>query len=352
MQPGVSAGKLPIGGTRPAMSPNHGSSQPYIIEQSVPSPFAIAQRRVSKPVPKPVQAVLWMLAAALIFAVGNALIRHVTGELHAFEVVFFRNLFSLLFMVPWAVATGFRGLRTDRATLYATRSATSLTAMLLWFYSVAHLPLPNATALSFATPLFVIVGAALFLSETVQPRRWIAVATGFVGVLIVIRPGAGALSGPSLIVMLHCVAAAVTTLQMRSLAKSEGTFAMVTYMGLFITPMALVPALFVWTWPSWAALGWLALLGGILTLAHLALTRAFQLAEASALMPYDYVKLPFTALIAWPLFGEVMDAWGWVGAGVIAGSALFSAHRDAAQNRRDRAAAPLAPATTPSAAKP
>lgn len=290
-----------------------------------------------------------MLVAALIFALGNALIRHITGELHAFEVVFFRNLFSLLFMVPWAVATGFRGLRTDRAALYASRSATSLVAMLLWFYSVAHLPLPNATALSFATPLFVTIGAALFLHEAVRPRRWIAVATGFAGVLIVIRPGVGALSVPSLIVMLHCVAAATTTLQMRSLAKSEGTFAMVTYMGLFLTPMALVPALFVWTWPSWEALGWLAVLGGILTLAHLALTRAFHLAEASALMPYDYIKLPFTALIAWPLFGEAMDVWGWVGAGVIAASALYSAHRDAAQNRRDRATASLAPASATAA---
>lgn len=296
---------------------------------------------------RPVEAVLLVLAAALIFAVGNALIRHVTGELHAFEVVFFRNLFSLLCMLPWVVATRFRTLRTDRLGLYTTRSLTSLVAMTTWFYGVAHMPLSDATALSFTMPLFTTIGAALFLGETVQRRRWIAVAVGFAGVLILLRPDAGALDATALVVLLSCVAAAATVLQIRTLARSEGVATMVTYMGLFLTPMALVPALFVWTWPSWAALGWLALLGGILTLAQLALARAFRLAEASALAPYDYVKLPFTALIAWPLFGEVMDLWGWVGAGVIAGSALYTAHRDAAQGRRRRTAGP-----DPSAARP
>jgi len=288
---------------------------------------------------KPLEAAFWMLGAALFIAIGNAMIRHVSGELHPFEIVFFRNLFSLMFMLPWIAAVGLGRLRTGRAGLYASRSATSLVAMLCWFYSVTHMPLPDATALSFTIPLFVTAGAALFLNETVRARRWAAVLVGLVGVMIVIRPDDATLDPTILVMLLHCVAAAATTLQVRALATSDGVMVVVAYMGLFLTPMALVPALFVWEWPSWTALGWLVLLGGILTLGQLAMTRAFKLAPASAMMPYDYARLPFTALLAWPLFGEAMDLWGWVGAGVIAASALYSAHRDAAQSRAERSAA-------------
>lgn len=296
-----------------------------------------------KPAPgmtgRPLEAALWMLCAALFMAIGNAMIRHVSDELHPFQIVFFRNLFGLMFMLPWIAAVGLGRLRTGRAGLYASRSLTSLLAMLCWFYSVTHMPLPDATALSFTIPLFVTAGAALFMGETVRARRWAAVLTGLGGVMIVIRPGDAAMDPTMLVMLLHCAAAAAATLQVRALATLDGVMVVVAFMGLFLTPMALVPALFVWEWPTWTALGWLAVLGGVLTLAQLAMTRAFKMAPASSMMPYDYARLPFTALLAWPLFGEAMDVWGWVGAGVIAASALYTAHRDAAQSRAERTAA-------------
>lgn len=288
----------------------------------------------------PLEAVLWAVLSSAIFSVGNVLIRHVSSEVHPFEVVFFRNLFSLLFLLPWVAASGFRALRTARLRIYGTRSLTSLAAMLSWFYGLSVMPLPDATALAFTAPLFTTVGAALFLGESVRVRRWAAVAAGFAGVLIILRPGAGTLTLGAGIVLVSCAFSAATTLQVRSLARSEGAVTMVTYMVLFITPLSLVTALPVWEWPSWTMLGWLALLGAVLTLGHLALTRAFQLAEASALMPYDYVKLPFTALIAYLLYGEVMDGWSWFGAAVITGSALYIAHRESVLARRARAIAP------------
>lgn len=293
-----------------------------------------------------VEAVLWMLAGAMIFAAGNATIRYVTTEVHPIQVVFFRNLFSLMFMLPWALTRGAASFRSvasgGRMGLYLSRSVTSLLAMMAWFYSVAHIPLATATAVSFTTPLFATIGAALFLGESVQARRWGAVCVGLAGVLIVLRPdsaGMGAMSGHGgdaafLVLLFHCMAAATTVIQMRALARTDGTAVVVTYLGLFVTPMALVPALFVWVWPSWTMMGWLILLGGCLTLAQLAMTRALALAETSAMMPYDYARLPFSALIAWIAFGETMDAWGWAGASVIAGSALYTMHRDATQSRR------------------
>lgn len=286
--------------------------------------------------PAPVEAVLWMVLSTGIFAAGNVLIRHATTEIHPFEVVFFRNLFSLLFMLPLLLAVGISQLRTDRLSLYGVRACTTLGAMLTWFYGVSVLPLPDATALSFTTPLFATIGAALVLKEVVRLRRWTAIAIGFVGVLIILRPGAGTLSADALVVLASCVFSAATMIQIRTLARSEGVTAMVTYMALFLTPLSLVPALAVWTWPSWGMVGWLALLGGVLTLGHLTLTRAFHMAEASALAPYDYVKLPLTAVLAYALYGEVMDVWGWAGAAVIAGSTLYIANRETAVARSRR----------------
>ncbi|HEY0833951.1 MAG TPA: DMT family transporter [Azospirillum sp.] len=275
-----------------------------------------------------------MLLAAVAFAAGNTLIRHTAMALHPFQVAFFRNLFSLLFMLAWISAgTGFGALRTGRLRLYVTRAVTGLAAMLTWFWGLSVMPLADATALSFTTPLFATMGAALFLGEAVRLRRWMAVAVGFAGVLIILRPGAETLSAAALAVLASCVFAALSALQVRTLARSESSTAMVTYMVLLLTPMSLVPALFVWRWPDPATLGWLVVLGGVLTGAHVAMTRSFQLAEASAVMPYDYVKLPFTALLAYLLYGEVMDVWGWVGAGIIAASTLYIAQREAAAAR-------------------
>ncbi|WP_223677818.1 DMT family transporter [Azospirillum agricola] len=292
-----------------------------------------------------VEAVFWMLGSALVFAAGNAAIRHVTLELHPFQVVFFRNLFSLMIMLPWALTSGaatFRAVASGgRMGLYVSRSLTSLVAMMAWFYGVAHIPLATATAVSFATPLFVAIGAALFLGESVRMRRWGAIGVGFAGVLIVLRPNGGDAAGEGALLalsmlLLHCMTAAATILQMRTQARTDGTAVVVTYLSLFVTPMALVPALFVWVWPSWTMLGWLAALGALLTLGQLAMTRAMALAEASTMMPYDYARLPFSAVIAWLAFSETMDVWGWTGAAIIAGSAVYTMHRDATQGRRSR----------------
>lgn len=287
------------------------------------------------PVPSAaVEGVLWMLTAAAFFSLLNLVIRLASSELHPFVIAFYRCLFSLVFMLPWLLRAGLGGMRTGRAMLYLTRSLTGLAAMLTWFTGLSLMPLGTAVALGFTAPLFATVGAALFLGEVVRRRRWTATAIGFVGVLIVIRPSPEQVSPAALLVLLSAAFAAASALQVKSLSRTEATSAMVTYMALFLTPMSLVPALLVWEWPSWPMLGLMIVGGAIATLGQIALTRAFRVADTSAVMPIDYAKLPFSALLGWFAFGEVLDAWTWVGAAVIAASTLYIAHREAMLARR------------------
>jgi S-adenosylmethionine uptake transporter len=232
-------------------------------------------------------------------------------------------------MMPWLLRTGLGGMRTGRLKLYITRSATGFMGMMTWFLGVSMMPLAEAVTLGFSTPLFVTLGAALFLGEAVRARRWTAVAVGFLGVLIVMRPGAETMSWAALLVLLSCAFSAGAALQVRTLARTEPAGAMVTYMALLLTPMTLVPALFVWQWPSWEIMALMVVGGGFASLGQWGMTRAFALAEASQVMPVDYAKLPIAAFLGWLAFGHVMDWIGWLGAAVIVGSALYVTHREA-----------------------
>lgn len=278
-----------------------------------------------------------MLGSVVAFTVLNLVIQIASAELHPFQIVFLRCLFSLAFMLPWVAHTGIEGLRTNRSKIYFTRSLTSLAAMMTWFTGLGLMSLGTAVTLGFTIPLFCTVGAALFLGETVRARRWSATLVGFAGVLIVIRPTPESVSPAALLVLVSAAFSAASTLQVKSLSRTEPTSAMVTYMALFMTPMSLVPALFVWQWPSWYMLGLMVAGGALATVGQLAITRSFHLAEASALMPLDYAKLPVAALLGWLYFGEVLDTWTWVGAAVIAASTLYITHRETVLARQGRA---------------
>lgn len=279
------------------------------------------------------RAVLWMLLAAATFAAMNAVVRLLSHYMHPFQVVFFRNLSGFAFMVPWLVHSGLGALRTSNQRLYISRSLLSLLSMLCWFTALAMMPLAEATALSFTTPLFATVAAVLVLHEVVRARRWTATVVGFVGAMIVLRPGFGGLGLPQLLVLASAAIHGLATVLVKQLSRAESANAIVTYMTLYIIPLSLVPALFVWATPALEAWPWIAAIGALGTLGHQALTRAFAAADASAIMALDYAKLPFVALIAWLAFGEVPDLWTWIGAAVIIGSTVYIAQREAALAR-------------------
>ena len=201
--------------------------------------------------------------------------------------------------------------------------------MYCWFTAVIVLPLADAVALNFTAPLFATIGAALILKELVGPRRWTATVVGFIGTLIVLRPGFAEVSAHSALPIIAAICVAVSTLIVKRLSQHDSPGTIVLYMNLLLTPLCLIPALHVWVWPSPKV--WLLVisLGLMAAFAHILFTRAFLHADASAIQPFDYTRLPFVALFGYVFFAEVPSVWLWLGGATIAGAAIYTAHREA-----------------------
>ena len=227
--------------------------------------------------------------------------------------------------------------RTDRMGLHVFRAVVGMLAMFIWFTAVTLVPLAEAVALNFTLPLFATAGAALFLRETVGLRRWGATACGFLGMLIILRPGFNEITYATWLPVIAAFFMAVSVLTVKRLSATESPATVVLYMNLFMTPLSLPPALLVWNWPSLQAFLACVALGLLAMIAHLALTRSYAKADASAVMPFDYMRLPFIALFAYALYGETADGWTWLGAGVIALSTFYIARREAYLARRAKA---------------
>ena len=297
------------------------------------------------------RAGFWVILAGLCATLMNVVVREASAQgVHAFEVTFFRCLFGFMALIPWIVRTGVGNLRTSKIGYYTLRGLVSLVSMLTWFYGINLVPLSTATALNFTSPLFATLGAALVLHETVRLRRWAALAVGLVGVVVILRPGTEALDPNAFLIVFSALTGGMNVVTVKFLARTESPTAIVTYLMLYLTPLSLVPALFVWSWPTLTAIAWLILLGALGTLSHLSIVRGYGLVDASACAPFEFLRLPFAAFLGYAIFHEVTDLWTWVGALAIAASSVYVAHREA-KLARERAPAPP-PAATQSARNP
>lgn len=205
--------------------------------------------------------------------------------------------------------------------------------MLTGFWALVHLPLAQAVALSYTTPLFVTILAVVVLGEVVRARRWTAVVIGFIGVLVILRPGVDGLQFGALVAIASSALAASSAISIKFLSRTEPADAIVIWMVLIMTPMSLLPALPVWRAPDPSAWLWVVVTGGLGTLGHLCMTRAYQTADVSALQPLNFLQLPIVAFIAWLLFAERVDSWTVAGAGIIFASTAYIARREARLHR-------------------
>jgi len=287
----------------------------------------------------PVRGALWMVLACLLFMVMSAMIRQVSDTLPAFQVIAIRNVFSLLTILPLLLRVGRGSFKAWRPGLLFGRALIMIGSMTSWVIAVEGLDLATATAISFSSPLFATAGAALFLSERVGVRRWGAVLVGFAGMLIILRPGLADVSAAAAFALANAVLTAWGGLTVKLLTRTESTATVVLYLYLLTTPLSAIPAIFVWVPPTGLDIAWLAVMGVLVALGHICLTKAYASAEASAVLPYDFAKVVFAALIGFTVFSELPDAWTWVGMGVIFAATLYMARHEARSAQAKRAAA-------------
>ena len=285
----------------------------------------------------PVRGALYMVISALFFAATAGLIRFATQEVHAFEAAFIRSFSGLIFMLPLVMRGGLEGIRMQRPGLHLVRGILSATGTLMWFSALAVLAVGEAVALNFTAPIFATIMAPFVLHEVVRARRWTACALGFIGVLIMLRPGVEAISTGALLSLGSAMTIACNMMIIRIVSQQDSTRAVVLAFSFYLSLFTLPPALMFWTTPSWSVVIALVLCGLLATLAHLLLTRAMSLVEMSSIAPLDFVRLLFAAAIGFIWFAEVPDIWTAVGAVVIAGSAVYIARREALADRQPAA---------------
>ncbi|EJP77268.1 hypothetical protein A1OC_02078 [Stenotrophomonas maltophilia Ab55555] len=292
----------------------------------------------------PMRAALLMLGSTMAFGLMAVAIRYATRYVPTQEVAFFRNAFGLLALLPMLLRPGHAPLKTQQLPRYFVRSAIGLGSMLCAFWALGHLPLAQAVSLSYSTPLFVTIAAVLWLGETVRIRRWAAVVVGFIGVLVIVRPGIAGFTAGSLVAVAAAVLSSLVAIQIKQLTRVDSADTVVLYTYVFWVPLSLVPALFVWVWPSGMAWLWLLATGVLGTVGQLLWTRALRLGEVSALTPISFLQLPLVTLLGWLLFNESVDRWTLIGAGIILAANAYIAHREAVLSRRAASAAASAAA--------
>lgn len=288
-----------------------------------------------------VRAALLMLGSTLLFGLMTIAIRLASETLHTFEIAFFRNFFGLVAATPLVLRHGPDLLRTSQLPRYLFRCAVGVVSMLAGFWAIGHLPLSQAISLAYSTPLFVTIAAVFWLGEKVHMRRWLAVAAGFLGVLVILRPGSSQFSPGLLVAVAAALISALVAIQIKQLSRLDPPDTVVFYTYLFWVPMSLLPALFQWQWPQGIAWLWLVCTGVSGTAGQLLWTRALRLGEVSALQPISFMQLPVVIVLGWWLFDERLDAWTALGAGIILASTAYIAHREAMLARRAATTAPV-----------
>ncbi len=296
------------------------------------------------------RAAALMLASTVGFGLMAVCIRLSSATEPVLEIAFFRNLFGLLALLPvllWPAIRSGRPIARLRQTLhtrqmprYLVRCLIGVVSMYFGFWSIANLPLSQAIALAYSSPIFVTIAAVVLLGEVVRMRRWLAVLAGFVGVMVIVRPWSQAFTAGSLVAVSAAVITAVVAIQIKQLSREDGADTIVLWTYLFWVPMSLLPALWVWHPPQGIAWLWLVLSGVLGTAGQLLWTRALKIGEVSALTPISFVQLVIVTIAGWLWFGETLDRWTAAGAAIIFSATAYIAHREAVLARRAASQAP------------
>lgn len=280
------------------------------------------------------RGIVLMCLSTIAFSIMHGLVRFVSEVLPPFQIAFFRNIFGLAFLLPLLMRSRFAILRTKQIGLHALRGVINMAAMLMFFTALAISPIAKVTALGFTAPIFMAILAVLVLGERFRIYRWSAIFLGFVGMLIILRPGLVAIDTGALLVIGSAALWAVAMIIIKIQLRTDSSLTIVAYMGIFLGVFSIAPAVWVWQPFGLQTLGFMVLIGLFGSIAQMAISESLKETDSTALMPFDFLKLIWTAMIGVWFFSEIPDIYTWIGATVIFLSGLFIAIRERSIQRQ------------------
>jgi drug/metabolite transporter (DMT)-like permease len=270
-------------------------------------------RTPSKP-----RAALWMagwLALMLIAAVAG---RETMRELNVFQTVELRSIIGFLMLYPLIrLNGGFAAMKTSRPLQHIGRNLIHYAAQLGWFFALTLIPLAQVVSIEFTMPIWTAILAASFLGERMTIWKIAAIVLGVVGVIVIVRPETGQINPGQLIALGAAVGFGISVAMMKSLTRTETTLSIIFWMLVIQSAAGFFPALYVWKWPSAYAFGWVVVVAFCGTFSHYCMARAMLHADATVVLPMDFLRVPLTAAAGWLIYSERLDMFTVLGAALI-----------------------------------
>ena len=270
-----------------------------------------------------------MLAGGLFATVMVTGIKFVGQRLPVLEILFFRQMFVFILLTPILTKQFPGAFRTQRLKLHLSRCAISIVAMTTGFTAIVHLPLAEATAISFSRAMFATLLAIIVLKEVVGIRRWSATIIGFIGVLVIVRPSPEGVNEYAVMALFSAALVACNLIMTKSLTTTERPSTIMAYHAGVLTVAYAVPCWWLWIEPTWTEMGLIVGIALLMSMVQYCMIRGYKEAEASAAQPLEYVRLIYAAGIGFIIFAEVPVIWTWAGATLIIGSSIYTMRRNA-----------------------
>ena len=276
-----------------------------------------------------------MLLTGILFVGVTVAVRYLGTSMNPVQAAFIRYCFGIVLILPLLSRAGVMSLDRDRLGFHALRGLVHGGGVILWFLAMSRIPISEVTALGFTTPIFVTLGAAVFLSERLKPYRVAAVLIGFIGALLILRPGLRVIDIGALAQLGAAPLFACSYLMAKSATRREASSMIVVLLSVFCTLTLALPALLVWRTPTLDELLLLGLTALLATSGHYCMTRALEAAEVSAVQPFTFLQLVWATILGLILFDETPDVWIWIGGAVIVSSATWMAQQEVRSIRLD-----------------
>ena len=266
-----------------------------------------------------VRGILWMVLATGFQATASGFVRKLSSDFSVIELLLFFSSISALLLLPMTMKLppgSFAGVR-DRAGLYLLRGLLSFGGMYASFYAYSVLDIANVQALLFTVPLFTILLAGLLLGEFVGLRGWLSCVIGFIGALIIVRPGIIPMNPGALAAIASAFAFAAANIAIRKLGSTESPIMITMVSNMIVALLSIIPAALNWVTPSWEQVPFILIMGVLFMLAMVCLTFSIREADARIVQSINFLRLPWSVIVGWVLFAELPDLWTWVGAVII-----------------------------------